>query len=201
MWAFFDIIRFSAGSILWGVLIALLCMAAFVFIIKGWWKNAVFTVGTYIVGAVLFILLSVQCVLICGSIKIINTTDIYEERISAMLSGIDGSYMLSMEENDKIIGELTDRYPILENYIGGGDFSGHKASDIPHVMADELRSFMKEYIVRRLLWCLGFVVVAGVIAVKTITLENSMRRSAPRRSDRTRVMPDRSSRRHVRRRR
>jgi len=197
----FDIIRFSAGSILWGVLIALLCMAAFVFIIKGWWKNAVFTIGTYIVGAVLFVLLSVQCVLICGSIKIINTTDMYEERISTMLSGIDGSYMLSMEENDKIIEGLIDRYPILENYIGGGDFSGHKAADIPSVMAGELRSFMKEYIMRRLLWCLGFVVLAGVIAIKTITLENSMRRSAPRRSDSARTMPDRSARRHVRRRR
>lgn len=201
MWAFFDIIRFSAGSILWGVLIALLCMTAFVLIIKGWWKNAVFTLGTYIVGAVLFVLLSAQCVLICGSIKIINTTDVYEERISAMLSGISDSYVPTIDENDKVVKELIDRYPILENYIGSGDFSGYSVAELPHVMAEELRSYMKEYIVRRLLWCLGFVVVAGVVAVKTITLENSMRRSAPRRSDSTRAMPDRSARRHVRRRR
>lgn len=42
------------------------------------------------------------------------------------------------------------------------------AKQLPAAMADELRSFMWKYIGRRLLWCLGFVLVAGFIGIKTL---------------------------------
>lgn len=202
MWALFDIIRFSAGSIFWGVLIAMVCMALFVLIIKGWWKNAVFTVATYAVGAVLFVLLSIQCILICGSIRIMNTAGYYEQQITGIVNSIyDSADMIYVEQSSGIIDSLTDKYPILNNYIGGGEFSGYSAAELPHAMADELRSFMKKYIVRRLLWCLGFVLVGGVIAVKTITVENRLGHRSARPVRSRAPMSGSGSRPHVRRRR
>ena len=62
MGALIDIIQFSFSSIVWGILIAVVCMALFVFIIKGWWRNALFTVWSYLIGIVLFLLLTFQYV-------------------------------------------------------------------------------------------------------------------------------------------
>ena len=46
----FDILRYSMSSIFWGILIAIALMGLFVFLIKGWYKNALFTPASYLVG-------------------------------------------------------------------------------------------------------------------------------------------------------
>ena len=84
-WALFDILRYSFSSAIWGILIAIICMALFVFLIKGWYKDATFSPISYIIGAILFMFLSIQCVLIVGSLKIISTTDYYETEISRIV--------------------------------------------------------------------------------------------------------------------
>ena len=38
------------------------------------------------------------------------------------------------------------------------EFQGFQAYNLPHAMASELKSFMRSYIIRWLLWCLGVVV-------------------------------------------
>ncbi len=190
MGALVDIIQFSFSSIIWGILIAVACMALFVFIIKGWWKNALFTIWSYLIGIVLFLLLAFQCTLIVGSIKIINTTEEYEEYFTEIVnSAYEGWEEVSEEEADVVIKKAIAKYPLLSYYISGGEFSGYNAKQLPKAMADELISFMSAYIGRRLLWCLGFVLVAGLIGIKTINKNN---RSA--RADRTERLSARSSR-------
>lgn len=169
MW--WSLIQFSAGSIVWGVLIAALCMALFVFLIRGWWKDAEFSPVTYVVGAVLFVLLAFQCILICGSVKIISMANTFEIEATHIVDNfLPKDQEVSMVDADTVIKTLISEFPVLGHYIGGGEFSGFTAAQLPHAIAEELRSFMKWYIVRRLLWCLGFVVVAAVIGAKTITM-------------------------------
>lgn len=83
-----NIIQYSIGSLVWGVLIAVLCMALFVFIIKGWWKDAMFSIWSYIIGFVLFVLLAFQCTMIVGSLKIIDTTDTYEAYFNEIVDNL-----------------------------------------------------------------------------------------------------------------
>ena len=164
-----NIIQFSIGSLVWGVLIAVLCMALFVFIIKGWWKDAMFSIWSYIIGFVLFVLLAFQCTMIVGSLKIIDTTDTYEAYFNEIVDNIyEGWEEVPTEQADIIIKKAIAEYPLLEYYIGGGDFSGFNAKQLPGAIAEELRSFMRAYITRRLFWCLGFVLVAGVLGIKTL---------------------------------
>ena len=176
-----NIIQFSFSSLIWGILIALLCMALFVFIIKGWWKNALFTVWSYLIGAILFIFLVFQCTMIVGSLKIIDTCEEYEVFFRQVVdSAYEGWEEVTKEDSDIIIKKTIAEYPLLEYYIGGGDFRGFNAKQLPAAMADELRSFMWAYIVRRLLWCLGLVLVAGVLGIKTLNQYNqSQRQSRP----------------------
>ena len=155
---------------IWGILIAILCMGLFVFLIKGWYKDATFTPVSYVVGGILLLLLSFQCVLIIGSLKIIDMSNVYEERISLIVdSAYSPSEEISLSQASDVINKIIDEYPILHYYIGGGDFMGFTAKELPHAIAQELRSFMRWYIFRRILWCLGFVLVGAVCVIKTMS--------------------------------
>ena len=170
MLALFDILRYSFSSVIWGILIAVTCMALFVFLIKGWYKDATFSPISYVVGTVLFLFLSFQCILIVGSFKILDSTDYYETEISRIVdSTYDSVDEVSMGQADEIIQVIIDRFPLLQYYISGGEFSGFTAKELPHAMADELRSFMCWYIFRRILWCLGFVIVGAICVIKSLS--------------------------------
>ena len=166
----FDILRYSFSSMIWGILIAVACIALFVFLIKGWYKDATFSPISYVVGAILFLFLSFQCILIVGSLKIISMTDEYEQRITSIVESVySPSDMVSMPQASDVIDTIIDEFPILEYYIGGGEFSGFTAEQLPHAIADELRSFMRWYIFRRILWCLGFVIVGAICVIKSLS--------------------------------
>ena len=191
-----NIIQFSFSSLLWGILIALFCMALFVFIIKGWWKNALFTIWSYLIGAILFLLLIFRCTMIVGSLKIIDTCDEYETYFRQVVdSAYEGWQEVNREDADIVIKKSIAKYPLLEYYISGGEFTGHNAKNLPSVMADELRSFMWSYIIRRLLWCLGFVIVAGILGIKTLNKYNKRQRLDRSRTSEQRNIPRTSSRR------
>ena len=187
----FDILRYSFSSMIWGLLIAVICMGLFIFLIKGWYKDATFTPISYVVGAILLILLSVQCVLVVGSLKIIDMSEIYEERISIIVDSVySPSEEVSLSQASDVIDKIIDEYPILHYYIGGGDFSGFTAKELPHAIAQELRSFMRWYIFRRILWCLGFVLVGAVCVIKTMSkpyTRQRLQRSQSIQHDRKRV--------------
>lgn len=145
-------------------------MTLFVFLIKGWYKDATFSPISYIIGSALFLILTFQCVLVVGSLKIISMTDQYEQRITSIVESVySSSNEVSMSEASDVIDTIIDEFPILEYYIGGGEFSGFTASQLPHAIADELRSFMRWYIFRRILWCLGFVIVGAICVIKSLS--------------------------------
>lgn len=172
-----DIISMSAGSLVWGIVISMLCMAMFVFIIMSWWKDALFTVWSYLIGAVLFLLLAVQCTLIVGSLKILDTVDMYEGYVTQIVDQVyEGYEEVSTEESDVLIKKVIERYPLLQYYIGGGEFAGYNARSLPAAIAEEMRSFMWKYIFRRLMWCLGFVLVSGVLGIRTLDRRNEAMR-------------------------
>lgn len=184
----FDILRYSFSSMIWGLLIAVICMGVFIFLIKGWYKDATFTPISYIVGTILSVLLFFQCVLIVGSLKIIDMSDVYEERISNIVdSAYSPSEEVSLSQASDVIDKIIDEYPILHYYIGGGDFSGFTAKELPHAIAQELRSFMWWYIFRRILWCLGFVIVGAICVIKTMSKSYSRQRTQRIQRDRKHV--------------
>lgn len=187
----FDILRYSFSSMIWGVLIAIASMALFVFLIKGWYKDATFSLVSYVVGFFLFILLSFQCILIVGSLKIIDMSDVYEKQITTIVeSTYDPSEEVSKPQASDIIDTIIVEFPILQYYIGGGEFSGYTASELPHAIAQELRSFMRWYIFRRILWCFGFVVVGAICVIRSLSRNyNSIRQT--KRPERERVQTDR----------
>lgn len=183
----FEILRYSFSSVIWGVLIAIFCMALFVFLIKGWYKDATLSPVSYLVGAVLFLFLSFQCVLIVGSLKIISMTDDYEQQITALVQSYSPEDEVSQAQASEVIDAIINEFPILEYYISGGEFSGYTASQLPAAIAQELRSYMRWYIFRRILWCLGFVAVGAFLVIRSLSKNYTNTRRERIQHDRKRV--------------
>ena len=53
----FEIFSYSVGAIAWGFFIGLFFITLFFVMIKGWWKNASFGFSSYIIGAILGVIL------------------------------------------------------------------------------------------------------------------------------------------------
>ena len=184
---FFSILQFAASSIFWGILMALAMMGLFVFIVRGWWKDALFTVWTYITGAILTILLIYECTLMVGALKIRNSCDEYE----AILTEIVNRYYpnrfeeVSKEKSGEMFNELAEQFPLLNNYVAatieGNDINGsgyvygegYSAADLPHGMISYLKEIVTDFMMHRIYWSLGFALVLGIIAVLTIKKQSN----------------------------
>lgn len=172
-----EIISMSAGSFVWGIFLSLLCMATFVFIITSWWRDAMFTVWSYLVGAALFLLLAFQCTMIVGSLKILDTVDVYENYITEVVNQVYDDYEeVSPEDTDVFMKKLITEYPLVRHYLNWARFEGYNARTLPAAMADEMRSYMWKYIFRRLMWCLGGVLVAGALGIWSLDRHNDAMR-------------------------
>lgn len=170
-----NIIAYSIGSLFWGILIGAACLLLFFCLVKGWWKDAEFSPFTYVVGAVLGILLVFQSTLICGSVSIINKAEEFEELATYAVqqvcnSGVvDLNDIVDQQETQMVMDEIVKDHPILKHYCDYADFSGHSLRELPSAMTSVLKTYLKKYIVRRLLWSLAFVVVAAILVNYTIT--------------------------------
>ncbi len=201
----FDILRYSTGSLGWGFLIGVVCLTLFFLLIKGWYKDATFTPITYIVGVILGLILVFHSTLICGSLAIIRTADGMKPLLTQIVEtyATNPQEYVTAEESDDIIKDLVYQNPLLAQYIGGGTFTGYTVVELPGVMISTLKTYMRWYILRRVLWSLGFVIFSAVIVIKTMerryTSQNrSQRAQRTNKIDRTRA--PRTERRRVRRR-
>lgn len=177
-----DIIRYASGSIFWGFLIGAGMLAIFFFLIKGWYKNAVFTPVSFICGGILGVLLIIQCTLTCGALSIISMTDVFEEYMTELVTPyvyMYGDRMATIEEGDEMISSIVRQFPLLSHYVDSGLFAGYTVAQLPSVIAEECRSHFQWYIFRRILWSLGFVIVAAVVVIKTMDTSSSRRRNMP----------------------
>lgn len=205
---FINIIYYSIGSLFWGVLIGAACMAIFFLLIKGWWKDAVLSLPTYVVGGVLGVLLMFQCTLICGSLSIMHKANQFEalatEAVEKLVTTGQATLneVVDHAETQEVMNDIVKNHPILGNYCKGADFTGHELVELPKAMTAELKNYLKNYVYRRLLWSLAFVVVAAIIANYTLSKgrgANNYRASNRRTSDRSRGRDRGASRPNMRR--
>ncbi len=176
-----DLLRFSFSSLVWGILITVICLVLFFVLIRGWHKNATFTPISYLIGLVLFILLSFQCTLTMGAIKIVNISDFYASEIQQLMQHyFYDNQEVTQQQSQLIIEGLVDAYPVLGHFFQSGEFMGYTAAELPEVMQAEICSFLKWFIFRRLLWCLAFVIVGAAGVIWTMNPANRVENGAKR---------------------
>lgn len=173
-----EFIKYASASLLWGILIGLLCLAIFFIIVKGWWKDAHFTFKSYMTGAALGIILIYQCTLLSGAVMIINMADDCEPVISSYVNQYanQSEQVLSKEETDKLISDFTKNNPLVANHIDTSELQDCTAKEIPSVIISQVKGYMGWFIFRRVLWSLGFTMIAAILVIKSISRQQNRRR-------------------------
>lgn len=168
MSALFNIMFHSAGNLLLGVFITIVGVSLMFFLVKSWRHGSGFTPQSFIVGVILFFLLSFQTILLCGAITIKSYCDDIEIAVNNMVSGLQADTQFSQQDSQHILEQISMEWPLVGYYVNLADFQGHTPATIGKAMTDELRSYMDWFIIRRMCWCLFFVVAGMFVVLKTM---------------------------------
>lgn len=174
----FNILKYSIGSLFYGGLITVLFIALFVFLIKGWYKDAVFKPISFVVLGILSLIILWNSTIICGALAMKSDITSFQTMIESSIAslGLSLSAVADQEISNEVFKEVVDSHPILNYYANSCDFSGWHISELPSVMGDTLKSYLNGIILKSLLWSLGFVVVAAIIVIKTMGRRTNNRR-------------------------
>ena len=189
MGALFQIVAYSIGNLFLGILLTVVGVILLFVLIQSWYRNSTFTPVSYIVGGILFLFLSFQSILLCGAVTIKSYSEDVEGAINSWVAEVPSDIPFNQEDSQHVLEQITEEWPLVGYFVGGADFTGHTSVTIAQAMAEELRSFMNYFILRRVGWSLLFIVCGVVIVIK------SMERVSRRRYSSTRSMATGSSRR------
>ena len=164
---FHDIMFYSAGSLIIGLLLTIGIVVLLFVLIKSFFPNSAFSPVSIIAGIVLTFFLSFKMVTMCGAISLKWMCDDFEQFISNSMPQelIDADIPLSESDTDALIEKAIEEYPIFASYVYSGTFTGFTSGNIAHTMAETLDEFLTQFIVESILWSLLYMVIAGVIVI------------------------------------
>ena len=120
------ILKYSIGSLLYGGLITVIFLSLFIFLIKGWYKDAVFRPVSFIVLGVLSLIVLWNSTIICGALAMKSDISSIQALIENAIesSGLEGDTTVDLLLSNEIFQQVIDRHPILsyyaDNWKGGG---------------------------------------------------------------------------------
>lgn len=182
MEALFNILAHSLSSIFLGVFVAVAGVALMFFIIHLWWRNSNFTPLSFLVAFILFCLLSFQVVFICGAMTIKGYGDDVERTVNELVSQMPSDIQLSSEDAQVLLDRVSDEFPIVGYYVSRVESWGNTPSTIAKSLVDALHRYLNWFMLRRIGWCLLFIVCAAVAVINTISRENRAGKSPKYRS-------------------
>jgi len=121
------------------------------------------SVPFYVTGVILAILLIIQCTLLVGAVKAKGFAEPVQILLNQQFEGQQG--IIGAKDSQAILDSIIDNFPIIGTYIDVADFSGHDISEMGQLMYDTMTDYLNTYIWHRVLWIIGIIVVASVIAV------------------------------------
>lgn len=174
------ILKYSIGSLLYGGLITVSFLSLFIFLIKGWYKDAVFRPISFIVLGVLSLIVLWNSTIICGALAMKSDISSIQTLIENAIesSGLEGDTTVDLLLSNEIFQQVTDRHPILSYYADNCDFTGWTVAQLPSVMCDTLKEYLNGIIIRSLLWAFGFVIAGAILVIKTMDRRPAVRASS-----------------------
>lgn len=166
----YDILKYSAGSIIIGIVVTILLVGLMFFIIKGFFPRSTFSPLSIVVGLILSVFLGYRMITMCGAIGLKNMCDDFELYVNSLLPDdtFQSEKPLSESDVDEIISQAIDEFPILSHFVGGGTFTGTNTSNIAQIMAETLSDFLNQFIWQSLLWSMIYMVIAAALVVWTL---------------------------------
>lgn len=166
----YDILTYSAGSLIIGVLVTLLLVGLMFFIVKGFFPQSTFSLLSIVVGIILTLFLGYRMVTMCGAISLKWMCDDFEVYVNSLIPDDVRQAAVPLSEGgaNKFVSRAIDEFPILSQFVGSGTFIGTDTSNIAHVMAETLNGFLNQFIWKSLLWSLLYLIIASALVVWTL---------------------------------
>ena len=79
---------------------------------------------------------------------------------------------LSSEDAQVILNQVSNEFPIVGYYVNKVESWGNTPSSIAKSLVDALHRYLNWFILRRIGWCLLFIVLGAVAVINTISKEN-----------------------------
>lgn len=158
---FFSLISTAISSIFYGILITAVIMIILYAILKSINDGIVRSILFYATGVILAVLLVIQNSLIVGAMQAKDTTEAVYIYLNQILEDYSGT--VCAQDSQEVFDKVTERFPLIATFIGYTDFSGHEISELPDVMTSTINDFFTSYILHRVLWILGFILIGCFI--------------------------------------
>lgn len=169
---------FIVGNIIsclfWGVVIAIVVTAIVLFLVKGF-VNKELSLLSWCAALVMLVLLAIQATLMVGAIKAKGMVSDIEDTVGSLMQTARNTSTTASEQLQITdwIDEVEDEYPFIENIVDFDNLSEEDPEEIVEVIGNEVNSYLNWYIVRRILWSLGFLVVGVLLTVKLMERRTS----------------------------
>lgn len=169
---------FIVGNIIsclfWGVVIAIVVTAIVLFLVKGL-VNKELSLLSWCAALVMLVLLAIQATLMVGAIKAKGMVSDIEDTVGSLMQTARNTSTTASEQLQITdwIDEVEDEYPFIENIVDFDNLSEEDPEEIVEVIGNEVNSYLNWYIVRRILWSLGFLVVGVLLTVKLMERRTS----------------------------
>lgn len=144
------------SNIWYGIGIGVIVVALLYGIIAFMNNNKKFTILSFAIGLVLLPFLSFQMSRLCGAIETRCTLDETIEIASSVKETISEVTGLSAQDSEDALSLASDFIPGVSGLVDAGT----GLSKLSGVMLDKAYSYLNWYIVRRVLWSLGFIIIA-----------------------------------------
>ena len=165
-----NILTYSIGSFIWGILIALACTGLILFIIKAMNQDSFFKPLSYVVALILCVILAYNCTIICSAISMKSDIGFVEGIITQIVQTSIISYdgAADQEVTNEILQTVLRENPILYHTIGLSNFEGVKLSELPHTLANNFYDYLNSLIWKKVLWSISFIVLGIVLTITTL---------------------------------
>lgn len=166
----YDILKYSASSIIVGIIVTLLLVGLMFFIVKGFFPRSTFSPLSILVGLILTLFLGFRMITMCGAISLKWMCNDFETYVNSLIPDDMDQLEIPLSERDadRIVSQAIDEFPILPHFVSSGTFIGTNTSNIAHIMAETLNDFLNQFIWQTLLWGLVYLAIAAVLVVWTL---------------------------------
>lgn len=160
---FFYLISEGFSCLIYGLLITVFIMATLYFVLKTMSEGAVRSVAFYITGPIWGILLLANMTILSGAFMVKSETESMRLWLSQQLDGVYG--IVDMQSSQQVGDLLNKEFPLSGCFLNLFDFSGHTMDELPQVFYEVMNEEMTDVIWSRLLWSVGIIAAAVLIAL------------------------------------
>ncbi len=160
---FFSLVETAVSSIFYGVMATCAVMAILYLILRTLDRGIVKTLAFYLTGIALAMLLFIQFSLLSGAYKAKGATDSAVNYLSQLSEEHD--YTVGINDIKQELDSVFEKFPILGSFVDITNYTDQELSDLVDTLHETISDRINKYIWHRVLWIIGFIVVACTISV------------------------------------